>query len=288
MALNSSFFNQLLSTAALWKPDRADALARPYSYEPEHPLKVREEVLPHPSHRLSRLTFTKRGGQTLTGLFMRPLAEGRYPCALLLHALSSDKAQITGHFGAPLADRGLATLALDAHLHGERRRDSDERLSPLEYLNLARETVVEYRQALAYLESREDVDAERIGLLGYSLGAMMGCILAGVDERVRACCLMVGGDLVRGYMERVPAVLRRTLESVSPANFVGRIAPRPVYFLNGRWDSTVPAEAARLLHEAAGEPKEIVWADAGHLLPPDVARLGVEWLTERLTAAPAR
>src|SRR5207244_3572976 len=112
--------------------------------------------------------------------------------------------------------------------------------------------------------------------------AMMGVILAAVDGRVRSCVLMVGGDVVREYMEHVPASLRDFLEPVSPVNFVGRISPRPVFFLNGRHDTTVPATAAELLHQAAGEPKRILWADAGHRLPPEVALQGVDWLVSEL------
>jgi uncharacterized protein len=262
-----------------------ETLRAAYAYEAGTPLRVEEERQPEEQHFLARLTFIKPNGHRFAGLLIRPTPAGVYPCVLLLHALSSDKETMIRLFGRPLAERGIAALALDAHLHGERKPPSSRPLGPLEYLDMARESIIEYRQALDCLGTRPDIDSTRIGLLGYSLGAMMGTILAGVDERVQACVFMVGGDMVQASLPSVPAFLRPMLESVSPVNYVGQISPRPVLFLNGEWDSTVPRTAATLLHEAAREPKQIVWADAGHLLPEGIAAQGIEWLRERLRPA---
>jgi uncharacterized protein len=286
VSVNKSTLWSLLTSAAGSVRSSGDptweTLRAAYAYDAAAPLTVTEEVRPDPEHSLSRLTLTRRGGHQVSGLFIRPTGDGQHPCVLLLHALSSDKEEMVRLFGRALASRGVACLALDAHLHGERKADTSEQLGPLEYLDLARESIVEYRQALDYLATRPDVDAGRVGLLGYSLGAMMGTILAGVDERVMACVLVVGGDVIRDNRQHVPAFLHGMLEPVSPVNFVGHISPRPVFFLNGRWDTTVPRSAATLLHEAAGEPKEVLWADAGHILPAEVAAKGVEWLAEQL------
>jgi len=262
-----------------------------YAYSSRNPLTVQEERRGDSGLYLSRLSFQKRTGERFAGLFVRPRAEGVYPCALLLHALSSDKETMIQHFGRALADRGYAALALDANLHGERRRGCNyDALSPWQYLELLRESIIEYRQAMDYLALREDVDAQRTGLLGYSLGAMMGSVLAGVDARVKACVFMVGGDMVREHLGRVPAVLRGVLNNVSPANFVQKIAPRPVFFINGTQDTVVPRSAAEAFHAAARDPKEVLWTDAGHILPPVAALQGVEWLSGRfgeMRTAPA-
>jgi uncharacterized protein len=259
-----------------------ERLEAAYAYSAGDPLIVTEEPRADPDYRLSRLSFSMGNRHQFSGLLLRPQTEGPHAGVLLLHALSSDKEAMIRGFGRALAARGIAALALDAHLHGERKGSSTEPLGPLEYLDLARESIVEYRQALDYLETRADVDGHRIGLLGYSLGAMMGAILAGVDKRVKASVLMVGGDMVRASLSHIPPFLRGQLEWASPANFVSQISPRPVFFINGKWDDTVPRAAAELLHGAARQPKQVLWADAGHILPPEVAALGVEWLVEQL------
>ena len=290
-SLNSaSIWNRFLSGAPAGpEPPSAspswERLKSSYRYDAGSPPAVTEEHLPDGEHRLSRLSFRRKDGQGHSGLLLRPAAEGRFPCVLLLHALTSNKEAMIRLFGRALAAQGLASLALDAHLHGERKTGSAEQLGPLEYLGLARESIVEYRQALDTLQTRTDVDSGRVGLLGYSLGAMMGSILAGVDERVKASVLMVGGDMVRAHLQRIPGFLRGAAEPFSPVNFVSRISPRPVFFINGKWDSTVPRSAASLLHEAAREPKQVLWADAGHILPPEVAAQGVEWLARELGRA---
>lgn len=259
-------------------------LASAYRY-PREPLpRVREEQVEDPGLHLARWHFQGGRGASHTGLFIRPLPVGRYPCVLLLHALSRNKDEMIRHFGRALAARGIAALALDAHLHGERSRGSAEGLTPLDYLNGARDTIIDYRQAIDYLETRPDVDTSRLGLLGYSLGAMMGCILAAVDSRIGASVFLVGGDIVRTYRGQVPVFLRGMLDPVSPSLFVGHIAPRPVLFINGRRDQKVSHESAELLHHAAGEPREIRWAECGHVLPEAEARYGVEWLIDHLTA----
>ncbi|HTE18137.1 MAG TPA: alpha/beta hydrolase [Armatimonadota bacterium] len=288
----ASILNRFFSGAAAGREPSSDlgwdALRASYAYDAGAPLTVTEELGYDPEYRLSRLRFRSGDGSGHTGLFLRPAAEGVYPCVLLLHALSSDKDAMVRLFGRALAERGLASLALDAHLHGERGGGPSEPLGPLEYVRLARESILEYRHALDYLGTRADVDAERTGLLGYSLGAMMGCILAGVDERVRASLFMVAGDMVRTHLERIPPFLRRMADPISPVNFVPHISPRPVFFINGKWDATVPTAAATLLHEAARDPKQVVWVEAGHILPPEAAAQGVDWLEKELRQAEPR
>jgi dienelactone hydrolase len=285
MRLDVSSIRDLLGgTSAGESTDRGwDRLRGPYHYEVRGRAVIDETQSDGP-HRLSRLRLESETGSHHTGLLLRPAGEGACPCVLLLHAMRHDKESMMRLFGRALADRGFASLALDAHLHGERRSGTSERLNPMEYLELAREHVVEYRQALDYLETRTEIDMSRTGLLGYSMGAMMGCVLAGVEERVRACVFMVAGDMVRTNVHYVPVFLRHLAEPYTPSNFVARISPRPVLFINATRDTTVPREAAELLHEAAREPKEIRWVEGGHVLPQEAAARGVEWLMERLGA----
>jgi len=285
MPLNSAALLKILSHRPGGLDDESawERLRNTYTYRRDQKHQVTPEVLPDCEFHVARWQFGKPGAGAHIGLFIRPAAEARYPCALLLHALSRDKDEMILHFGRALAAKGVAALALDAHLHGERRSGGAQTLSPLDYLNGARDTIIEYRQAIDYLGSRSDIDASRIGLLGYSLGAMMGCILAGVDQRVRACVFLVGGDIVVTHREHVPALVRPMLDPVSPSLFVSHISPRPVLFINGKWDNKVTRASAELLHHAAREPKEILWADCGHILPEDVARQGVDWLVTRLT-----
>jgi hypothetical protein len=54
-----------------------------------------------------------------------------------------------------------------------------------------------------------------------------------------------------------------------PANYVPRIGPRPLFFLNGQYDSDFdPERSVRPIHALAPNA-EVLWAEAGHEYPGD-------------------
>lgn len=262
-----------------------EKLRAAYNYDASRAPAVREETRADGEYLRVHLTLTQPRGKPVPGLFLRPRAEGVYPCALLLHGLTSDKDGMTLLFGRALAARGVASLALDADRHGE-RKEAGNPPGFQDVGDIVRGGVREYRTALDYLKTRKDVDSGRIGLFGYSMGAIMGSILAGVDPRVKASVLCVGGDFSGPWMERLPEGRREEAECASPANYAGHISPRPVFFINGRQDTLIPEAAARRLQDAARDPKEVLWADAGHFLPLDALGKGTDWLVRRLGGMP--
>ena len=67
-------------------------------------------------------------------------------------------------------------------------------------------TVVAARLAVDALQSLPEVDDDRIGLVGWSAGARIGAILAGVDRRIEAFDLLSGGaPPLRDYVANAPA-----------------------------------------------------------------------------------
>ena len=263
-------------SAPLW-----EKLSAAYKYEGKA-LTVKEETKEDSAHFLQRISFTNANGESVPGLFRRPKADGIYPCALLLHGLTSKKEDMSSMFGRALAEKGVASLALDAPNHGERNGARPANHDPAWFFNVMRGGILDYRLALDYLKTRKDVDSARVGLVGYSMGAMMGSILSGVDDRVKATVLCVGGDVTKAFASQIPPALREAADSVAPANFVGHISPRPVLMINGRQDNIVNEAAAKTLHNAARDPKEIIWADANHFLPPAITVKGVDWLVVKL------
>jgi dienelactone hydrolase len=263
-----------------------DVLKQGYAPSPR-PLAPVETPGETETARTIALTLTAADGTAIPAMFWRPKADGgvRYPVVLLLHGRGSTKEQWFSFYGAELLRRGFAVLALDARLHGARKVAGKDPVDPFVFTALVPDTVRDYRRALDWLTARPDVDRRRIGLFGYSMGAIQGAILAGVDPRVSASLLCVGGDPIRLGISLASPQFRPTAELACPSFFLGHAAPHPVYLLNGTQDTLISPAAARLLQESAAEPKTVVWAEAGHLLPvPDVLK-GVDWLTQRLTAA---
>lgn len=203
----------------------------------------------------------------------------RAPAALLLHGYNSRRDVMLDTAGRALLARGIASLAIDLPMHGERAtvRDEASLRNPLALARLWNAALGECAVALRYLERRADVDPERLAIVGYSLGAYLGVIAASRDAAVRAVVLAAGGDLPSA-LPFAPLVRR----VADPMKAVRKLAGRPLLMLHGRRDRTVlPAQAERLF-SAAREPKRLEWFDAGHWLPARAMEMAGEWVGEQI------
>lgn len=203
----------------------------------------------------------------------------RCPAAVLLHGFTSRKERMAEGLGRALLARRVATIAIDLPLHGEREGSIDELSlrNPLQLIGAWRLALAEVRRSLDYLSELAAVDAERLAIVGYSLGAFLAVVGAADDARVKAMVLASGGDLPA----QTPfSTLVRA--AADPLRAVRKLAGRPLLMVNGRNDRTVtPAQAERLF-EAAREPKEIHWYNGGHYPPQSAIDFGAGWLAKRL------
>jgi pimeloyl-ACP methyl ester carboxylesterase len=142
------------------------------------------------------------------------------------------------------------------------RGDGFESFYPNE-TNAYREHVIEwakdFRRSIDYLETRSDIDRERLAYYGRSWGAFLGGLLPAVEPRIKTSVLYVAGlELQRGQPE------------VEPINFLPRITI-PVLMLNGRYDHFFPVETSQLpMFHLLGTPperKRHVIYDGGHFVP---------------------
>jgi dienelactone hydrolase len=119
--------------------------------------------------------------------------------------------------------------------------------------------VKDFSRTLDYLETRQDLQPDRIAFLGASWGGFMGGIVPAVEQRVRVVVLNVGG-----------MVMEHSLPEVDQINYLPRIR-QPVLMLNGEYDNYFPVETAqkpmfRLLGTQPDDKKMIVYP-SGHLVP---------------------
>ncbi len=144
--------------------------------------------------------------------------------------------------------------------------------------NLIREVltqrVQDVRRALDFLQTRSDIDHQRVAFYGLSMGADVGPMVGAADDRLRTLVLVATG-LDEGLPPEVDAV-----------NFASRVHI-PVLMVNGRYDFTAPYETNqlplfRLLGAPPSDKKQVVF-DSGHVPPwPDVVRETLDWLDQRL------
>lgn len=279
------------------RAQKAAAEARPpwnrlqaaYRYDAQKAIEVTETPVPSSDSFKLDLQLVGPSGQKVPGVFLRPKAEGVYPCVLLLHGLTSNKETMVTVFGQPLLKKGFAILALDAPYHGARRATGRVTAqAPELFYQTVHEGIRDYRRALDYLFARKDIDKKRIGMLGYSMGSIMGSMLGGVDSRIHAFVFCVGGDPILARLATAEPELKERGYTISPSLYVSHIAPRPLLMLNGKQDTTINETATRLLYDAAGQPKQLEWYESGHILPPPAATKGVVWLEEKLKPAAER
>jgi dienelactone hydrolase len=130
-------------------------------------------------------------------------------------------------------------------------------------------------RTIDYVESRKDLDAQKIALYGLSWGATLGPLLAAVEDRVKVGILLGGGLDVQ-----------RPLPEADPFNFAPR-ARQPMLMVNGRYDYFFTVWAAQSpLFRALGAPakdKRHVIFEAGHVPPNDLLMKEVlDWLDRYL------
>ena len=236
---------------------------------------------PRAGHEILRIRLENDFGLVVNGYAKIPLGHtgstdqaARYPAFLLLGGVR------TGKHTLDYIDntRNVILLALDYPYRGKKSG-----LSPVEFLRAIRpirqaviDTPPAAMLAVDYLLRRKDVDPERIILVGGSVGAVFAPAVAATDTRIAAAVMLFGAADIQallranidtnGWLAAPAAWLGAVLASpVEPAKYVGNIAPRPVFMLNGTGDPRMPEACSRYLHEAANDPKSIRWIDAGHV-----------------------
>jgi uncharacterized protein len=229
--------------------------------------------------RVQKITFKAADGTTVPALLSVPKnAKGRVACILSGHPLTGTKEEVFGEFGDAYAARGVALMAIDARYHGERKGIGPiKATAKLDTMyKMFQLTVLDMRRALDYLDSRGICDPARVGYEGRSLGGFMGAMLIGADTRIKAAVLYVAAADWRVYLAgtyvwlggnlsgaKLDAAVRK-LGPIDPKIWIARATGRAVFMANGRKDDATPIAAAKLLHAAAGKPKEIVIYNGGH------------------------
>jgi tRNA A-37 threonylcarbamoyl transferase component Bud32/dienelactone hydrolase len=130
-------------------------------------------------------------------------------------------------------------------------------------------------RSLDYLETRKDIDSQRLAYYGFSLGASYGPIFTTLEKRFRTSLLLAGG-----FWEITPR------PEVDQLNFVSRVRV-PTLMLNGRDDFRFPLDVSQKpMFQALGTPdsdKRHVLVNGGHVPPrSEVVKDVLAWLDRYL------
>ncbi len=147
----------------------------------------------------SKVTFVNRYGITLAADLYAPKgAKGKLPAIAVSGPFGAVKEQCSGLYAQTLAERGYLTLAFDPSYTGESGGEPRYMASP----DINTE---DFMAAVDFLSLQENVDPERIGILGICGWGGMALNAAALDTRVKATAAMTMYDMTRvnanGYFD---------------------------------------------------------------------------------------
>lgn len=150
--------------------------------------------------------------------------------------------------------------------------------------------VTDLRRGVDLLLSREEVDGERMGYVGHSLGASVGGQFAGVEKRVIGHVLMAGyadmsqhlAKMSHRYFNTSTEEFLRVVGPLDGRHFVGNAPPSSILLQFARRDEAVTEIDAAVYFNSAREPKEIRWYDATHEFNAAALNDRAAWLSDKL------
>ncbi|MBX6425391.1 MAG: alpha/beta fold hydrolase [Variibacter sp.] len=257
-------------------------------------VECRRLALPHVRPPGERVEIPYEGGK-LYGILRKPPGVARPPVVAMAPGLDSAKEEMDA-YEQPFLARGLATLAFDGPGQGEG-----------EYAFAIRgDYEVAAKAVIDFIETRDDIDAERIGFWGVSLGGYYAPRAAAFEKRIKACIALAGPYAWAECWDALPdltreafrvrsksadqAEARKKAATLSLEGVAGRITC-PLFIVTGKLDRLIPWQhAERLAREVSGPVVLSIIEDGNHVANnrtykwrPQTA----DWLAEQLGASRA-
>ena len=174
---------------------------KPFDYR----IEFREEKA---GYRLYRLTYPSpvvtpfEPNNTVPADYYLPknldAAAGKRPAAICLHILNGNF-ELEQMTCAMLASRGIPAVMIKLPYYGERSLPGGRKAlagDPKLFAAALNQAVEDVRRTIDVLASRPEIDPQKIGVVGISMGGILAGTVAGSDERVaRTAMILAGGDL---------------------------------------------------------------------------------------------
>ena len=218
------------------------------------------------------------GTEDITFDYYRQKKEGKFPTVLILPIAGGVDFSVTS-FAGHFASHGFNCAVVH-----NREGDLEHTQSAEEVEDYFRQTVLDNRQVLDYLVERDEVDEDRLGCLGLSLGGIRASMLSGVDERLKCTVIgLAGGSIaditVRSGMGEIREQMKELAAMGASRDLVHaelsekvitdplRLAPcadaRRVLMFIAMFDRVVPRTCCDRLWESWGRP-EVIYLPSGH------------------------
>lgn len=254
-------------------------------------VECRQLALPHLRPPGERVLIPYEGTR-LTGIFRKPSAVTHAPVVVMCMGLDSTKEEMDSN-EVVFLNRGMATLTFDGPGQGEG-----------EYgLAIRGDYEAPVKAVIDYIETRDDLDAARIGVWGLSLGGYYAPRAAAFEKRIKACLALSGpydfGDLwdtlpeltretfqVRAKRD-TPDAARKHAATLSLKGVAAQITC-PLLVITGKLDRIVPwRDTERIAREAKGPAQFLLIEDGNHVVNNRIYRYRAQsgdWLAQQLGA----
>ena len=223
----------------------------------EHTVRNYQRALPYFDFPGERIAIPYEGGATMPGVLRKPWHTPKPAIVILVPGLDSVKEELH-NYGDDFLRRGMAVLAIDGPGQGEMEFEY-----PMRY-----DYEVPIKYVVDYLESRADVDASRVGLMGVSLGGYYAPRAAAFEPRLKAVIANCGAYNFAEHFDRRPQLTREAFiyrlkaanesearEKLKAFDLEGVIekVTCPFLVIMGRRDRLIaPEDAERMVREAGG------------------------------------
>lgn len=266
-------------------------------------------------YSIEKVVYESMPGHHITSNLYVPEGKGPFPGVLLFCGHEAEaKATISYQKTAILfAQHGFTVLVIDPISQGERHQMTDAAGKPLTRggttehtlinaaANLVGSGAVAYElwdnvRGLDYLETRPEVDRDRIGCVGNSGGGTQVAYYIGFDDRIKvaAPCSYIASrernfDLI-GANDGCQHVMKEGEAQLEIADFLIMFAPKPLLVLAGRYDFvdyTGTLQAYREVKDvykafSQNEKVKLFTADDGHGISQPKREAAVTWFRKWL------
>ena len=254
-----------------------------FAYDASQPLGLETKPAePQPGCTVEAVWFDV-GDNQATGYLVTPQGEGPFPVVVYAPGWQTDVVMFMDDAVA-LARRGYAGLLLQ-----EPAWATYWSFDPRADLQAVVQTVTQARRGLDLLATLPQIDAQRIGFVGWSNGAhLLGGIAAGVDERIKAYVLIGMARPVTNYrgLGGLPkgakgARVAAQLALWDPVNYLGHNRGAAFLLLSGKGDSNAMQDAKAFF---AAAPRQKTWKvySGGHSATPAANRFWQAWMLKNL------
>lgn len=188
----------------------------------------------------SKVTFRNRYGITLAAdMYVPKNADGKLPAIAVSGPFGAVKEQSSGLYAQTMAERGFLTIAFDPSYTGESGGEPRYVASP----DINTE---DFSAAVDFLSTRDDVDPERIGIIGICGWGGLALNAAAMDTRIKATATATMYDMSRvnanGYFDSMDADKRYELRQQLNAQRTAD-AKNGTYALGGGVIDPLPEDA---------------------------------------------